>query len=816
MAEFLYRTRGNSSPKDKPRVYFTCHPEDFNEYFDKVCEDVFKTHDCVIYYTADMTAVFSDEDKALELGQMNLFVVPVTYRLLAEENRAMNSDIAFAKGENIPVLPFMMESGLDMLYSAADKFGEMQYLNPYSADKTEIRYEEKLKKYLDSVLISEETAKRVRAAFDAYIFLSYRKKDRKYANELMKLIHSKQEFRDVAVWYDEFLTPGESFDENIRKMLKESKLFTLLVTPNLLEKPNYVMSHEYPDAKCYGLNILPVEMEDTDKNSLEASYSGLPNCIDPSDDAEFRERFVKALGNAARGKKSGDPEHNFLIGLAYFDGIDVEVDRKRGIELITSAAEAGLMEAAKKLVDIYQNGIGTRVDHMKVIYWQSRLLEMYTKQILSRKGKSVDFDEVMDYINSMLFLGVKYYDVEDFEKAVENYNAVLDFSKKFSVYLGLNSDTAASAAYNNLGVMYSMKGLLSDSLQYHKKAVGLREKLMRKVPKIVANDLLDSYINLADVYERLGRGKDSVKQLKTAMEFYGKYRDSVEFDLARLGKLHKMLGIVYYGMGDRRQSIAEYGQAQALLKSSLGHGDTAVFEEYADIMYNMGICYVETGKNDDALQCFNEAEKYYVQLYMKDPYSYTCSVMNLYYEIALILCDKKLYGPALGIISAAEKVCATAEKQGREFAICASKVYTCKGEILLEQAMDFPCIEAFGKAEEFLLKTELNNQTAMRYINFYNSFGRACYRLRRNQQSEACYRKAYDIHFKYCQFDKDKRKILGIIYYNFALLCYHNYNDKASAREMMDKAIKVFSKIPDGSEMCLKALEFKRKFLGYF
>lgn len=34
---------------------------------------------------------------------------------------------------------------------------------------------------------------------------------------------------------DEFLTPGESFWENIDGMLKNSKLFTLLVTPNLLD-----------------------------------------------------------------------------------------------------------------------------------------------------------------------------------------------------------------------------------------------------------------------------------------------------------------------------------------------------------------------------------------------------------------------------------------------------------------------------------------------------------------------------------------------------------------------------------------------------
>lgn len=184
---FSYKTRGNSSPKDKPRVYFTCHPDDFERYFEKICEDIFKTHDCTVYYTDDMNADLSDENNLVDLERMNLFVIPVTFRLLTQPNRAMDSDFRFAMGKHIPVLPMMMEPGIDEFYSKPDKFGELQYMDPYSQDLTAISYEEKLKKYLESVLISDELVQRVRKAFDAYIFLSYRKKDRAYANELIDL-----------------------------------------------------------------------------------------------------------------------------------------------------------------------------------------------------------------------------------------------------------------------------------------------------------------------------------------------------------------------------------------------------------------------------------------------------------------------------------------------------------------------------------------------------------------------------------------------------------------------------------------------------
>ena len=116
------------------------------------------------------------------------------------------------------------------------KCGDIQYLDPYCRDETAISYDEKLTKYLDSVLIGDKLAERIRDAFDAYIFLSYRKKDRRYANELMRIIHAIPGCRDIAIWYDEFLVPGEDFNDAISHALKKSDLFTMVVTPNLINE----------------------------------------------------------------------------------------------------------------------------------------------------------------------------------------------------------------------------------------------------------------------------------------------------------------------------------------------------------------------------------------------------------------------------------------------------------------------------------------------------------------------------------------------------------------------------------------------------
>lgn len=282
MAKILCKTMHNENPRGKPRVFFTCHPEDFDRYFEGICKSIFKTHDCAIYYTEDMSEPIPEQDLDTDLGSNNLLVIPVTRRLLTEKSRAMDKDFPYAKRANMPILPIMMEPELDALYSKPENFGTRQYLSVSSADATAISYEEKLQKFLETVLISDEMAKRIRDAFDAYIFLSYRKDDRSYANELMRMIHRNPQCCDIAVWYDEFLTPGESFLESIDKILHSSKLFTLLVTPKLLEepdgKPNFVMAKEYPAAKASGIDILPVEMKPTDRAVLSEKYKGIPLC----------------------------------------------------------------------------------------------------------------------------------------------------------------------------------------------------------------------------------------------------------------------------------------------------------------------------------------------------------------------------------------------------------------------------------------------------------------------------------------------------------------------------------------------------------
>lgn len=401
MQELKFKTRGMVNPQGLPRVYFSCHPNDFERYFEMISDEILKKQNCAIFYYGDLTS-YDEEELFLDLGQMQLFVMPVTSNLLIKNSRALDVEFKFAMEKHIPVLPLMQESGLEELFN--QKCGDLQFLDRNVRDITAISYDEKLEKYLSSVLVGDDLAAKVRAAFDAYVFLSYRKKDRKYAQELMRLIHKNDFCRDIAIWYDEFLTPGENFNDSIKAALEKSELFALVVTPNLVNETNYVMTTEYPMAKQENKLILPAEIVETDKNLLKEKYTDIPDCTDAHDEAALSESLLKAVQAMAIKENDSSPEHNFFIGLAYLSGIDVEVDHERAVALITSAAEAGLPEAMEKLVSMYQNGEGVKRNYETAIEWQERLVEYYKSIFEHTKDKNDGYTLIYE----MLYLSDCY------------------------------------------------------------------------------------------------------------------------------------------------------------------------------------------------------------------------------------------------------------------------------------------------------------------------------------------------------------------------------------------------------------------------
>lgn len=383
MAELEFKTRGMISPQGKTKVYFCCHPDDFKYYFDSISTAILSKYDCAICYFKDDKNDYDEELFLSDLSQMQLFVMPVSRKLLESSNRAIDTEFVYAQQMHIPVLPLMQEKGLEKLFNS--RCGNLQFLDKYSDDLTAISYEEKLNSFLNSVLIGDELIQKVKAAFNAYIFLSYRKKDRKYARQLMDLIHSNEKCWNIAIWYDEFLIPGENFNSAIEKALQNCDLFALAVTPSLLEEANYVQNIEYPLACNCKKKILPVEMEETDRTLLRSIFPQLPELVDLTDSTSIQDALLTHLRTIAITPHENDPEHDFFVGLAYLHGIDVEINYDIAIDLIRRAAKKGVVEAVEKLVEIYDKGIGVRRDIKEAIIWQKACVALWRERYEKEK-----------------------------------------------------------------------------------------------------------------------------------------------------------------------------------------------------------------------------------------------------------------------------------------------------------------------------------------------------------------------------------------------------------------------------------------------
>ena len=237
-----------------------------------------------------------------------------------------------------------------------------------------------LQTLLENVLGSDKLNKLInKQAFSKDLFLSYRKKDRQQAIEIMKQIHNTDYGKDAAIWFDDFLMPGEDFGRQIREMLKQADAMILSVTPNLLEKDNYVKNIEYPDAKDnLNKHIIPVEVVTTDYQQLTTDFPGIGEVIPISN----KEKLNESLQNVESGnkKKENNPFTMYLLAMAFLTGYRVEKDMVRGLKLLRNAAEKSEVHACRHLGFLHLSGRGVVRDFKQTIHWYNKAYELYKQQ----------------------------------------------------------------------------------------------------------------------------------------------------------------------------------------------------------------------------------------------------------------------------------------------------------------------------------------------------------------------------------------------------------------------------------------------------
>ena len=605
-----YKTIGMGDPKGKPRVYFTCHPEDFKGTFETLSEDILRYANCAVWYNdapEDEGAVVPEQD----LTQMQLFVMPVTTRLLFTPNAALSRDFPFAIKNTIPVLPILMEDDPVIVEAFNTRCGHLQAISRARRNLTEIPYEEKLKRYLQALLISDETAKKVRDAFDAYIFLSYRKKDRAKAQELMRLIHRDGSCESVAIWYDEFLRPGENFDHSIQRMLEEGDVFTLLVTHNLVKEDNYVLREEYPKAKELEKPVLAVNADKTPAEAVEGAFGEALACVGMEEEEklhkELREKLREKLSRAARETEGTTPEHKYLMGLAYLGGIDVEVDHERAVRLIQSAAEAGLPEAMERLVTMYRNGEAVDMDYQAAIQWQERLVDVRRAEYQETHGE----DELQNVLEALHYLGEYLREQALLEAAGEVYAEMIRLAEA-SEHRGL-SRIAHMILWGFTG-----SGRIQFDLRKLEKARVKFERALR-IGEQLANDTAgtpQARRGLCTSYNNMGNIEREVGHLERAREYYAKNLELSEVLARETGtvKARRDLFISYSNMGNIERALGHLERTRAYCSKGIELSEGLAREmDTVEARRDLSVSYERMGDVEIALSHPECAREYYAK-----------------------------------------------------------------------------------------------------------------------------------------------------------------------------------------------------------
>ena len=580
---FSCKTKSNSTAQGKPRVYFTAHPDDFGRFFADIAEDILSRQNCAIYYAPENAD--SEEHYAFDISQMQLFLVSVTEKLLKSNCRTMRVDIPLAKLHHTPILPLMQESGLMDLFNT--KFGNLQYLDKYDTDPTAISYDKKLTKFLNAVIVGDELAGQVRDAFDAYIFLSYRKKDRVYAQKLMKLIHRDPRCRDIAVWYDEFLVPGENFNKAIEAALKKSDLFALAVTPNLVNEKNYIMSVEYPKAVEHKKKILPVELLPTKRRKLKRKYKQIPDPINAEAPDSVHKQLLSQLNRLAMSVND-KPEHTFFIALAYLYGIDVEVDGKRGAALMEASANGGCTAAIEKMVGMYNYGEGVAVDYRRAIEWQEKLCDRLEEDY----RKTPDEKAAHELLDNCYDWGIFARDQAMTDNAARAFGRLTDLGREFSAAYPDSSDICRDYAggISMRGDVARLKGENEEAEAYYREGLSAFEKLQSHPSQP------DVRMEISVCLGRLGELAAQRGDFGLSEEYFGKglalcrqlERDDDAYSKERAGLFCQRMGVAAFHQ-DKLDEALDYFLEANKRHAALA-GETNIGAVYGEVAYNLYYC----------------------------------------------------------------------------------------------------------------------------------------------------------------------------------------------------------------------------------
>lgn len=533
--------RDDNEKHDGPYILLICHPMDESRWLDNLASRILEAADCTVLCGDEESLSFDDFDK------ISAAVFPVTHNLFDSPDTTLDTFISFAISERIPILPILVESDLEESFES--KVGPIQLLslNGNSSGPSVTR---KLLDFFDRILPQNNIEETIKRAFKTKVFLSYRRKDYSHAKEVVSLIHKESDLQDIAIWFDDYLTPGERYDEEIKEAIATSDLFAMVASPALLVTPNYIVDNEYPCARNAGIPILSIEMQEADITQLKILFPSTQLHIRGHEKHRIIEEVRRISFNTESRATHNDYEHDYLIGLAYLMGIWVEIDRDLGLSLMLSAADKNYLPALEKLADMYRTGeavqpdldteinLRVRIAALCKIEWKKKL----TKDSFEHYSKAL-FDAGEAFQNDLR--GLFGTPDKNINQGAHSYYATLIKLHEKVVFTN-DYETAkryATACFN-LGRLFHREKNTSSAIFVLRKSIGAFRELQH-LGHMQTEDYLtyaEAYEALADLFHSNQKYSRMELSLRECLAIYQKIEDKLSIELSvRMGAIAETL-----------------------------------------------------------------------------------------------------------------------------------------------------------------------------------------------------------------------------------------------------------------------------------
>lgn len=622
--KFIIRERDTRPVNKKEKIYITGNWKD-GFLMERIVQDLVEIWDCKTYVDARVipgTETLDNESGAeavkdcqQSMDEMDLVVLVVTKNFLRESSQARDVEYPYLKANHKKVLPVLMEPGLEREFDSVCENLQLLY---YDA----VDYKKQLETFLYHLFEDADLKKQVQGVFSGSIFLSYRKKDRAHIIRLMELIQQWPGCQDISIWYDDFLTIGEDYDDEIDGRLRESDLFVLAVTPSILEDGNYVMDIEYPRAVALAKKIIPVELADTDMAALKAKFPDLPECIRISEIMDLEQRLLEEKQHFASAVQLSAHEREYLLGAAYLLGIGTRKNEKLGISYLSHAVDGGSIKAANMLSRFYV--VSYRDEIPERIKW----LEKYAD--LARQGvhREQNFQWRWTLATALVNLADGYMLSKQNGKARETLLELVEVSTALWTEGAVGTATNPGNVWCRLGMIAAEEGDIQSALQYYAKgeeilSIIYHEMETAESTKGYARVLMAQ----GDVWLDLFREKEDIGFLQNVVAYYEKAKSVQEryVQVYRKADGAEALATLYFYLGAAYDKLVQSEQNPDRMMELCNQARDNYWDAYQlrevfpqgaeESLYGYGVQTTVMGELYEWMGDLEAAKQYYAEAY---------------------------------------------------------------------------------------------------------------------------------------------------------------------------------------------------------